>query len=176
MTNWPHSPLHKFNETGTYMVTAATLNKERLFQKKHELDLLQNTLLELALYYHWNLEAWAIFPNHYHFIAQSPENATSLKKLIAHLHASTARALNIFHETPGRKVWYQYWDSRITFQSSYLARLNYVMLNPVRHRVTVSAEEYDWCSAHWFKKNASKAFYKTVLSVNSENISVVDDF
>ncbi|MGZ3632738.1 MAG: hypothetical protein ACXWM7_00200 [Parachlamydiaceae bacterium] len=39
------------------------------------MDYLHSLLLELARKYGWNLEAWAIFSNHYHFIAQSPLEA-----------------------------------------------------------------------------------------------------
>lgn len=176
MTQWPHSPLHLFNEKGTYMVTGATLHKKLLFETSEALDLLQNTLLVLALQYEWYLEAWSLFPNHYHFIAQSPDNPTTLQKFISHFHSTTARSLNILQQAPGRKVWYQYWDSHITFQSSYLTRLNYVMLNPVRHGIVSCATQYRWCSAHWFEKNASKAYYKTVMNLNTDTVSVIDDF
>lgn len=114
--------------------------------------------------------------NHYHFVAQSPENPESLSKFIAHLHANSARKLNELHRTAGRKIWYQYWDSRITFQNSYLARLNYVMENPVRHRVVEHSRQYKWCSAAWFEKSASKAHYETVHAFPVDSVHILDDF
>src|SRR6185295_13265442 len=33
----------------------------------------------------------------------------------------------------GRQVWYNFWDTKLTFENSYLARLNYVHQNPVKH-------------------------------------------
>ncbi|MES2344514.1 MAG: transposase [Chlamydiota bacterium] len=176
MMQWPHAPLHKFNEVGTYMVTGATLYKECFFKGAVELDLLQTTLQSLTLHYQWKLEAWAVFANHYHFIAQSPEKLSTLKTLITHFHANTARAINLLHQTSGRKIWHQYWDSQITFHRSYLARLNYVMYNPVKHKIVEDSKDYQWCSANWFQKNASKAYYTTVARMKSDNISVVDDF
>jgi putative transposase len=171
-----HAPMHLFNEKGTYMVTGATFNKELYFKKSEELDLLHDLLLELSEYYQWRVEAWAIFANHYHFIAQSPENPTTLKKFITHLHASSARQLNSWNGFPGRKIWYQYWDSRITYQASYLARLNYVMNNPVKHKIVERASQYKWCSASWFELHASKAYYQTVTSIKSDSITIMDDF
>jgi putative transposase len=50
------------------MVTAATLEKQRLFDNAAKLDLLERELLKLAKHYEWALEAWAVFPNHYHFV------------------------------------------------------------------------------------------------------------
>ncbi len=75
-----------------------------------------------------------------------------------------------------RKVWFQYWDSRITFERSYLARLNYVHYNPVKHGVTANATNYPWCSAAWFDQNAPTSFVKTVKSFKTDKLKVPDDF
>ena len=158
------------------MVTGATFNKEHFFKQPEDLTLLHDLLLELAEQYEWRLEAWAILANHYHFIAHSPACAKSLGKFVTHFHGSSARKLNLLHKTPGRKVWYQYWDTRITFQPSYLARLNYVMQNPVKHKIIDSANDYEWCSANWFEKNANPTHYKSVISLKTDSVSVVDDF
>ena len=59
--DWPHAPIHRFDSAGTYMVTAATLDKELLFLGKENLNLLESSLLSLAKAYQWGLQAWA-FP------------------------------------------------------------------------------------------------------------------
>jgi putative transposase len=104
MSQWPHSLSHIFNAATTYMVTAATLYKQHFFKDEEQLDYLQSSLLEICLKYNWRLEAWAIFSNHYHFIAQSPSDPTTLRKLISHLHTQTARQLNQQEHTPGRRI------------------------------------------------------------------------
>ncbi len=176
MEFWPHAPLHSFNEIGTYMITASTLHKNLFFKQEKELDLLQDLLLKLADHYQWRLEAWAVFPNHYHFIAQSSDNPDSLRKFIPHLHASSTKELNELHGTLGRKVWYQFWDSKITFQKSYLATLNYIMQNPVKNKIVANAKEYRWCSASWFEKNVTRAYFKSVINLNVDDVKVNDDF
>lgn len=173
---WPHAPSHFFVEQGTYMVTAATYKKEKIFRSDEDLYLLQNYLFELAIKYGWNLEAWAIFPNHYHFIAQSPKNPENLNTFMRHFHSVTAIKINAKHGTKGKQVWYQYRDSKIDFQKSYLARLNYVTNNPVKHGIVLRAEFYPWCSAHWFFQNASPAYYKTVMSFKTDGLNISDDF
>ena len=42
------------------------------------------------------------------------------------LHRELALRLNQMDGTPSRKVMYQFWDTELTFETSYLARLNYV--------------------------------------------------
>jgi len=121
MKHWPHAPLHRFDEKGTYMVTGATLHKVHFLKKEKEIEMLHDLLLELAEYYSWKLEAWAVFVNHHHFIAISPETPENLEKFITHLHSASARELNSLHGTPRRKIWHQFWDTQLTYRASYLA-------------------------------------------------------
>src|SRR5882672_5796689 len=67
--DWPHAPLHRLSEQGTYMVTAATLEQEHYFRGGERLCRLEAELLTLAKQMRWQLEAWAVFSNHYHFVA-----------------------------------------------------------------------------------------------------------
>lgn len=176
MNVWPHSPIHKITQAGAYMVTSGTLGKQRLFDTPEKLSLLQHRLFELAGRYDWLLQAWAIFSNHYHFVALAPSDPKSLQVLVRHLHSLTARELNQTDGTAGRKVWFQYWDSRITYEKSYLARLNYVHRNAVNHGLVADPTAYAWCSAAWFERSAEPAFYKTVTSFPTARVNVPDDF
>lgn len=145
--DWPHAPPHRLMQPGTYMITAATYNKIHHFNSFDRLKFLHDTLLKLANEYQWNLSAWAVFSNHYHFIGKSPDNASNLKSFLAQLHISTAKYVNCLDEIPQRKVWHQYWDTNLSYQYSYLARLNYVNQNPVKHGLVTNAADYQWCSA-----------------------------
>jgi len=69
--DWPHAPAHKLTEDGTYIVTAGTYQKAHHFHNTERLHFLTKTLLALSKKYGWRLQAWAVFPNHYHFIAKS---------------------------------------------------------------------------------------------------------
>lgn len=158
------------------MVTGATLYKTHLFKTPEDLDHLQALLFELAQQYQWYLEAWALFSNHYHLVAHSPDDPSTLGTFVRHLHASSARTLNGRHRTPGRKVWYQYWDTKITFQNSYLARLKYVLNNPRKHGMVEDPRDYPWCSACWFERTATKSHFQTVQSFETDKVHVLDDF
>ena len=108
MQNWPHAPAHRSLIKGTYMVTAATYLKVHHFSTDERLQFLHNTLLAFAQQYHWELQAWAVFANHYHFIAQSPDDPKNLSTFLSHLHVSTAKYLNSKDNLPGRRIWWQY--------------------------------------------------------------------
>lgn len=159
-----------------YIVTAATLDHQHFFRGRHRGQLLHDALLEVADAYEWRLQAWAIFSNHYHFIAKSPEDATTLKPFMQRLHSQTGRMINELDAMKGRQVWFQYWDTCLTFEKSYYARLNYVHNNPVKHRIVANAEDYPFCSAAWFKREASPTFRRKVESFRYDRIKIVDNF
>jgi putative transposase len=173
---WHHAPSHLFLPETTYIVTAACYRKLPLFNTPQKRDFLLNTLYSEATLNGWMLQAWAVMPNHYHFVAQAPENPQTLKKMIAVLHSKTAIWLNQYEKIAGRKVWYRYWDTCISYEKSYLARLNYVHNNPVKHGLAKKAEDYPWCSMKWFLNNSESAFQKTILSFPIGRVSVPDDF
>ena len=158
------------------MVTAGTLYKQHLFADAGKLTSLQDELLSLAKKYQWQLEAWAIFSNHYHFIARSNPESGSLKELLTNLHADSARELNRADGLAGRTVWFNYWDTKLTYERSYLARLNYVHQNPVKHGLVPVANQYRWCSASWFERVTSPAMVKTIYSFKIDKLNVFDEF
>lgn len=176
MKPWHHAPVHQLSDAGGYMVTAGTYGKAHYFQDPKRLTLLRDLLLSLAKEYRWRLEAWAILSNHYHFIAIALENAMPLNRLIQHLHSVSAIEINRMDGTPGRKIWHSFWDSHITYERSYLARLHYVHQNPVKHGLVSVAEKYPWCSAHWFEQTADLAFYQTVTGFPTDRMNINDDF
>jgi len=176
MIDWPHSPPHRLSEQGAYMITGGTYKKAHFLNTPRKLDMFRCLFFDCITEAGWNLHAWAILSNHYHFIASSPEDPNSLRRMISKLHTLSARDINAQDHQSGRKVWFQYFDSHITFVNSYLPRLKYVHNNPVHHGVIACAENYPWCSASWFERTASPSFRKTVMVFKVNAISVRDDF
>jgi putative transposase len=159
-----------------YFITAGTYRKNRLLNTPERLSLVMSALFDQAEAFGWELQAWAVMSNHYHLVAHAPEDAASLKPMIQAVHSITARALNAQDNAAGRQVWFQYRDTCLTYQKSYLARLNYVHNNPVKHGVVSNAELYPWCSMGWFLREAQAAFRETVLYFKWDKVSVPDDY
>jgi putative transposase len=174
--DWPHAPLHRLSEAGTYLVTAGTLYKQHHFHSIPRLDLLEAKLLELARHYGWQLEAWAVFANHYHFVGHAQTTSGPLSDFLGHLHSATAKVVNEADGAAGRQVWHNFWEARLTYERSYLARLNYVHQNPVKHGLVRVANQYRWCSAAWLERTATPAQVKTIYSFKTDKVRVYDDF
>jgi len=175
MNSWPHAPARVAMHEGAIFVTASTYHKEHFFHGRDRLKLLQEAVLEHAIEMEWRVQAWAVFPNHYHFVAHAPTNAR-LTALMKRIHGSTGNAVNKLDNAAGRTVWYRYRDTALTYEKSYLARLSYVHRNAVHHGIAKQPEEYEFCSAAWFKLNAPRPFFETVMTFPIDKVNVEDDF
>lgn len=174
MHSWPHAPSKLVTEPGIYFVTAGTYHKAHFFNSRQKLDHLRTVIFDTCLEFDFQLQAWAIFSNHYHLIGISSED-TVVQRLTHKIHGVSARELNRLDNQVGRRVWYQMRDTRLTYEKSYLARLNYVHNNPSKHGFGPSLN-YEFCSAHWFETHGDRAFAEAVNSFRYDELNIEDDY
>ena len=176
--SWPHAPPHELSAAGTFMVTAGTYLKAHYFRTHSRLDVLHRGLLTVAKDFSWNLEAWAVFSNHYHFVGsyRGSNSAGNLSQMLGVLHTRTADWVNRLDDAIGRKVWHNFWETRLSHHNSYLARLNYVHQNAVRHGLAVVANQYSWCSARWFERVSSPAMVRSIYRFGIDRMRIADQY
>ncbi len=174
MDFWPHAPPHWTVKPGIYMVTASTYGRVPHLASPQRKTFFLRALFRVTEEFGWQLHAWVVLHEHYHFMAASPENPRTLSRLINKLHMTTAKAFNQEDGTPGRRVWFQYWDSLVTHQSSYLARLKYIHYNPVKHGLVKDPFAYPWSSARWFAEHASPAMQRVVERMKIDRVKVYE--
>src|SRR5438445_10383756 len=85
--DWPHAPIHRLSAHGIYFITAGTLHKQHLFDTPAKRDLLERMLLSLSKALGWQLEAWAVLSNHYHFVARGQPDSTPMREFLRELHS-----------------------------------------------------------------------------------------
>jgi putative transposase len=171
-----HNPPHYFVPNAMYMITGVILHKQHLLSEDKRKVFFLRTLFERAELFTWNLEAWSVLNNHYHFIAQAPEDSTTLAKLIQQVHSITAIQINRWDNINGRQVWQNYWDTCITYEKSYLARLRYIHENPVKHGLVENSIDYPFCSYKWFIEQGDNDMKEQVVNQPIDQINVFDDF
>ena len=159
-------------------MTAGTYQKKHHFTGAKRLGVLHRGLLSVAHEFDWRLEAWAVFSNHYHFVGHSPDgdSAESLSTMLGKLHEKTAKWTNRLDQADGRQVWHNFWETKLTYERSYRARLNYVHQNPVKHGLVRVANQYPWCSAAWFERTARPAQVQSIYAFKIDRLRVYDEF
>jgi len=178
-TPWPHAPPHCLSKAGTYFVTAGTYLRQHHFRGEERLRVFHRGLLTVCDEFGWQPEAWAVFSNHYHLIAHSPagaDSAESLGAMLGKLHGKLAVWVNRLDRHPRRKVWHNFRDTRLTFEKSFLARLNYTHQNAVHHGLVPVANRYPWCSAAWFERTAAPAQVKTIYGFKTDQLKIYDSY
>jgi putative transposase len=176
--DWPHAPPHRLAEAGVYFLTARTTDQQHLLARDSMKDWFETKLLKLMDEFQWRLEAWCVLSNHYHFVAHSPTNsrsAESLGTMVQKLHSLTTKELNRLDKTPGRtRLWQNFRETHLTYQRSYLARLNYVHQNAAHHGLVRVGSDWKWCSAKKFKESVTPAWLKTIASFKYDEIAADD--
>lgn len=156
-----HNPPHLFVADTFYMLTASIYRKAYLMEASQRKAEWRDAFHEAAKIYRWRIIAWVVLHNHYHAIVQSPGCANNLSKFINSYHKYPARKWNSEDELPGRKVWWNYWDTCIRAENDYYNRLRYIFWNPVKHGLVEKPEDYNFSS------------YREYLS-QSDNFELVD--
>ncbi len=174
--DWPHAPPHRLLASGVYFVTARTVNGAHLFGSPERRDWFQQLLFDSFSESGWKLEAWAVLSNHYHVVAHSPSgDARSLAPVLQKVHSLASKRINREDKASGRgRLWQNFRETHLTFQRSYLARLNYVHQNPKHHGLVKLASDWKWCSAGPLKRAVSPAWLKTIASFHYEDIARAD--
>jgi REP-associated tyrosine transposase len=179
VTPWPHAPTHQLSENGTYFVTAGTYLKAHHFRTPQRLDVLQRAFSPWHATSCGNSKPGLFFQITITLLLiprSDSKDANSLSQMLGVLHTRTAGWINRLDKTPGRNVWHNFWDTRLTYQKSYLARLNYVHQNAVKHGLVPVANQYRWCSARWFEGVASPAMVRSIYRFKTNALSISDDF
>jgi putative transposase len=104
------------------------------------------------------------------------DDARSLSQMLSLLHEKTAKWVNRLDKTQGRHVWFNFRETKLTYEKSYLARLNYTPQNAVKHGLVPVANQYPWCSARWFDGTAPPAQVNTIYRLKVDRLKVPDDF
>ncbi|HEY0371544.1 MAG TPA: transposase [Thermoanaerobaculia bacterium] len=173
--DWPHAPVHRFGEAGVYFITAGTSYKQHFFRTREALDDLRDSLFTQAAAHDCTLQAWALLSNHYHLVV-SCKVGDQLRLMLRRLHIDSAIDANRRDGAKGRRVWFQYRDTQLTNEGSWLARLRYTHENAAHHGLVGHAADYPWCSAAWFARTARPSFAATVRNTKIDRVKVADDF
>lgn len=128
-------------ELRTYLVTAVTAQRRRLFQVEANAELFISVLQENRLKGRFELHAFVIMPDHVHLLL-TPAEDVSLEKVMQFLKGGFS-----FRLKSKMDVWERGYDSRrITDPAHFDACRRYVEQNPVRAGIVDAAEEYPYSS------------------------------
>ena len=145
---YEHNPPHLFKPEAKYFITARTYKKKKFFKEDDAKDRLLESICKGFDANGWEIEDWVILDNHYHLMINSLGDSINLSKIINDIHKFTALWVrgNVKFSKDYDKIWFNYWDTCISYENSYFARINYIWNNPVKHNYCKYAENYKYGS------------------------------
>lgn len=172
-----HAPPHLYRSGAKYFITASTFGRARILDDKSKEKLLLS-LMKACSNHSWDLEDWVILDNHYHIMAASSEERTNLSAFVNEYHKFTALFVkkHVPAATSLPKIFNNYWDTCITFDKSYYARLNYLYHNPVKHGYVKNAEDYVWGSYYQRFRRAKAYVEKLKKDFPFDRVEVADNY
>jgi putative transposase len=125
-------PPHIYKDDTCYFITASIVHRQGLLDTDPKRTLVRDVLKEAIKDYGIRLYAWVILVDHYHLLLKTSDVAP-IYRFIKRLHGDSAIQLNKLDNTPGRQVWYQYWDRFPRDERDFWACFNYIHINPIKH-------------------------------------------
>jgi len=130
------------DKAGTYLATSITYERRPLFKVHKTAELFIETLQHYRHEGHFKLHAFVVMPDHVHL-------------LITPQRIALERAMQLikggFSHRLGSKfpIWQKsYKDHRCRDASEFIARKDYVHMNPVRARLVTEPWQYRFSSAY----------------------------
>ncbi len=127
-----------------YHVTARGDRREDIFEDDEDRNLFLETLGEVITQFNWVCYAWCLMDNHYHLLIQTPDG--NLSKGMRQLNGVYTQASNRRHKRVGH-LFQGRFKAILVDGDAYLLELSrYVVLNPVRARMTRKPDSWPWSS------------------------------
>jgi putative transposase len=141
-----NTPAHLFLDDTTYFVTGAIYQKRYLLKDPEIKDKLLDLIQTYFTQYNWELHHWVILDNHYHILGRS-RKGTDLTSIFRSIHSRSA--ISIRQTTHCAKpVWWNYWDYCPRNEVDYIIRLNYLLMNPIKHEYVNDLHDWPFSSFH----------------------------
>jgi putative transposase len=145
-----HSPQHRANQNGRYLLTAACYEHRHVIgQKPERMADFCDRLLKVLEADCDEVYAWCVLPNHYHTLVLT-RKLPALFHGVGLLHGRTAFNWNGADNERGRKVWFNCAETGMKSDRHFWATLNYVHHNPVHHGYVQQWQDWPFSSGGSF--------------------------
>ena len=140
-----HRPPHYPERGLATFVTASTYDRIWHLGTPLRRDAFVEALMTTSREAEIEIVAWVVLAEHYHLIA-APVGSTGIAEWLKRLHRGTSTEWNREDGRPGRQCWYEHWDHTLWTEGDLLSRVNYIHMNPVRHRWVEDPGAWRWGS------------------------------
>jgi putative transposase len=121
-------------------------NRQVVFAAEDDFRYYLDTLKTWKVEYGVKVYGYCLMTNHVHLVLEPPEEVAELGRLMKRLAGRQTRYVNRLEGRRGTLWESRYKSSPIQTDEYLLACCRYVDLNPVRARMVIAPQEYQWSS------------------------------
>jgi putative transposase len=165
---------------GTYFFTLNLLKrKDNDLLVKH-VDVLKNAIKQVKQAHPFIIHAWVILPDHMHCVIELPQDDLDFATRLRLIKINFSKALpNTECRSPvrlkrgERGIWQRrYWEHLIRDEADYIAHIDYVHINPVKHGLVKQLKDWPYSTFH---KMVKLGIYPVDWGGNVDNELSYDD-
>lgn len=146
--------LRYYDKGSVYFVTSVTHN--RLPILTDFASLLQNQMNRTARRFACEMIAWVILPDHFHVLINTPSQ--KLSEFMHDVKLSFSASYRKRKLLSRGSIWQsRFWDHIIRNEVNFGRHLDYIHINPVKHRCVTQPVDYEFSS---FGKYLRDGFYQ----------------
>lgn len=127
-----------------YHVTARGNARQAIFLDDEDRKSFLSILGSVVERFNWLCHAYCLMTNHYHLLIETPDS--NLSQGMRQLNGVYTQAFNRRHDRVGHVLQGRFKSVLIEKESYLLEAARYVVLNPVRAKVTRNPRYWKWCS------------------------------
>ncbi len=136
-------------------ITCVTYDRVKLFASRENLDLLWRVVQKTRERHPFNLSAYAILPDHFHWLVELPEEQPNFSTVMQQFKWKFTVEYRKIHEVePGFSPWQKrFWDHVIRDERDWENHIDYIHWNPVKHGLVGKPEDWEQSSfREWVKE------------------------
>jgi putative transposase len=137
-------PLRLDHAGAVWHVTGRGNERREIFGDDGDREWFLTILGRVVKVYRWRVHAYVLTGNHYHLLIETPE--ATLSRGMRQLNGSYTQSFNRRHDRVGHLLQGRFKAILVEKEAHLLELARYVVLNPVRARMTASAGQWRWSS------------------------------
>ncbi len=155
-----HTPPHPFRGEHCYLVNAANYDHVPIMALPDRRTELEGRVLRAFHVVRAEVIAWVVLPNHYHALL-NVESLASVSAALQGVHGGASHEWNLADgQTGRRRVWFRFTDRAIRNESHFIATLNYIHYNPVKHGYVDDPYEWPWSSLESYLESRGREWLR----------------
>ncbi len=149
---------------GTYFFTVNLLQRQGTDLLTRHIDLLRAAVKSVRQRHHFKIHGWVVLPEHLHCIIELPQDDSNFAMRWRLIKMGFSKALPrverlsaVRPQRGERGIWQRrYWEHLIRDERDYRAHMDYLHINPLKHRLVERVAEWPYST---FRRLVDQGIY-----------------